>query len=106
MKSGFVDILKGKFLTGGEAAGKNWRFMVFISVLAVIMISSSHSADEKVNEIARLTEGLQELRNEYVQTRSNLQLMKLESKVKNVVAEMELHPSENPPKKIKITTME
>jgi len=49
----FNDILKGKFLVD-EDAFKNWRMIIFLSFLALIMIGSSHSADKKVHEIARL----------------------------------------------------
>ncbi|SFU49449.1 hypothetical protein SAMN05216480_10573 [Pustulibacterium marinum] len=101
MKNGLLDILKGKFLISREA-GKTWRFMLFISLLAVVMISSSHSADQKVHLIAKMNEQVQELRSEFVDTRSRLQQLKLESKVGEKVADMGLAPSENPPKKIRV----
>ena len=101
MKNGLLDILKGKFLISREA-GKTWRFMLFISVLAVFMISSSHSADQKVHLIAKMNEQVQELRSEFVDTRSRLQQLKLESKIREKVADMGLMPSENPPKKIRV----
>lgn len=104
MKNGFLDILKGKFLIS-QGAGKTWRFMLFISVLAVIMISSSHSADEKVHLIAKMNDEVQELRSEFVDARSKLQQLKLESKIKEEVSVMGLNPSVNPPKKIKVKTL-
>lgn len=104
MKNGLLDILKGKFLTS-EQAGKTWRFMLFISVLAVIMISSSHSADEKVHLIAKMNNGVQELRSEYVETRTKLEQLRLESKVGEEVSAMGLNPSANPPKKILVKKM-
>ena len=53
MKKGFYNILKANFLIN-EDAFKNWRFIVFCTVLAIIMIASSHSAERKVHQIARL----------------------------------------------------
>ena len=53
MKKGLVALLKGTFLVSGHAP-KNWLFIVFASLLATIMIASSHSADRKVHEIAAL----------------------------------------------------
>ena len=48
---------------------KNWRMIIFISVLAVIMIASSHSADKKVHEIAKLNNEVKELRSAFVDGR-------------------------------------
>jgi len=53
MKEGFYKIIKGKFL-GSDDGLKNWRFIIFLSVLALIMIGSSHSADKIVHEISKL----------------------------------------------------
>ena len=53
MKKNIYSILKGKFLISDDSF-KNWRVIIFISVLAIVMIASSHSADKKVHEIARL----------------------------------------------------
>lgn len=101
MKNGLLDVLKGKFLISNEA-GKTWRFMLFVSLLAVLMISSSHCADQKVHQIARMNEEVQELRSEFVDARSRLQQLKLESKVKEKVKDIGLRPSEDPPKKIRV----
>ena len=103
MKKGFLDILKGKFLVSGDAP-KNWLFIIFASSLATIMIASSHSADRKVHHVAALNEEVRELRSEFVDMRSDVQQLKLESTVKQFVEEKGLEPSETPPKKIKVKT--
>ena len=103
MKDGIVSILKGKFLVSGDAP-KNWLFLVFASFLATIMISSSHSADKKVHQLAALNEEVKALRSEFVEMRSDVQKQKLESTVRLSVAEKGLLPSESPPKKIKVKT--
>ncbi|MFX0557413.1 FtsL-like putative cell division protein [Maribacter sp. CXY002] len=101
VKKGLLDILKGKFLVDGDSP-KNWLFIIFASFLAAIMISSSHSADRKVHKIAALNERVKELKNEFVDGRSDLQQLKLESTITSTVAEKGLFPSENPPQKIKV----
>ena len=103
MKEGIVSILKGKFLVSGDAP-KNWLFLVFASILATIMISSSHSADKKVHQLAALNEEVKALRSQFVEMRSDVQKQKLESTVRLSVAEKGLLPSESPPKKIKVKT--
>lgn len=101
MKNGILDILKGKFLVSGDAP-KNWLFIIFTSFLATIMIGSSHSADTQVHKIAALNEEVKELRSEFVDIRSDVQRLKLESTISQSLLEKGLYPSEIPPKKIKV----
>ena len=105
MRKGVLDILKGKFLVSG-AAPKNWLFIIYASTLATVMIASSHSADRKVHQVADLNEQVRELRSEFVDMRSDVQRLKLESTVTQYVEEKGLVPSETPPKKIKVKTVE
>lgn len=99
MRKGLVSILKGKFLVSGDAP-KNWLFIVFASSLATIMIASSHAADRKVHQIAALSEEVQELRSEFVETRSRAQRLKLESTIRAGVEAAGLGPADTPPRKI------
>jgi len=50
---------------------KNWRFVVFLSILALVMIGSSHTADKKVHRIARLSNEAKELKSEYLDVRKH-----------------------------------
>ena len=59
VKKSIQSILKGTFLVSDDSF-KNWRFIIFLSALAIIMIASSHSADRKVHEIAKLNEEVKE----------------------------------------------
>ena len=86
MKKGIVALLKGTFLVSGQAP-KNWLFIIFASLLATIMIASSHSADRKVHEIAALNEEVKQLRSEFVEVRSKAQRLKLESTIRESVSE-------------------
>ncbi len=103
MKKGIIDILKGKFLVSDEAP-KNWLFIIYASFLATVMIASSHSADRKVHKVAALNEEVKELRSQFVDMRSDVQRLKLESTVMQALEDDGLYPSETPPKKIKVKT--
>lgn len=93
--------MRGKFLVSDDAF-KNWRVIIFISVLAIVMIASSHSADQKVYEIAKMKNEVKELRSAFVDGRSKLMRLKMESSIIAKVAEDGIVISEIPPRKIKV----
>lgn len=101
MKKGFYNILKANFLISEDAV-KNWRFIVFCTVLAIVMIASSHSAEQKVHQIARLNNEVRELRSEFVERRSDLMKIKMESTITDKMVEKGIGPSETPPNKIRV----
>ena len=101
MKQGVYNILKADFLISNDAV-KNWRFIVFCTFLAIIMIACSHSAERKVHNIAKLNNEVRELRSEFVDMRSALMKLKMESTITNKMAARGVKPSETPPYKIKI----
>ncbi|WP_027137185.1 FtsL-like putative cell division protein [Gaetbulibacter saemankumensis] len=101
MKTKIYKILKGTFLVSDDSF-KNWRFIIYVSLLAVVMIASSHSADKKVYEIARLKNEVSEMRSAFIDGRSKLMKMKMESVIVNNMKEKGIAPSVIPPKKIKI----
>lgn len=101
MKNSIYNILKGTFLVSDDSF-KNWRFILFISGLAIFMIASSHSADKKVYEIARLKNEVKEMRSAFVDGRSKLMKLKMESAVVKAMENKGLAPSVIPPKKIKV----
>lgn len=102
MVKNVYDILKGKFLTD-DASVKNWRVIIFVVSLLLVMIWSAHSADAKVVEIAELNKLKRELRAEYVDTNTALTRIKMESSVRNKVRKMGLVVAKTPPQKIKVT---
>ena len=101
MKKGFYNILKANFLISEDAV-KNWRFIVFCTILAIIMIASSHNAEKKVHQIARLNNEVRELRSEFVERRSFLMKIKMESTITGKMVEKGIGPSETPPNKIRV----
>lgn len=80
MKKGIYNFLRGAFLTDSKS-GDSWRFIVYCTVLAIIMIASSHRADQKVFEIAKLKNKVQETKSEFVNTRKVLMQIKMESRI-------------------------
>jgi len=96
------DILKGKFLVE-EDAKKNWGFIIFLTTLALLMITSSHQIDKKVQKIAQLNKQKRELRSQYVATKSDLMKLKMESSISKRLEEKGLFISQTPPKKIKVS---
>jgi hypothetical protein len=105
MKKGVYNILKANFLISDDAF-KNWRFIVFCTLLAIVMIASSHSAERKVHLIAKINNEVRELRSEFVEKRSTLMKLKMESNITFKMADRGIKPSETPPSKIKIKITE
>lgn len=101
MKNGVYSLLKAKFLINDDAV-KNWRFIVFIILLAIVMIANTQRFEQKVFMIAGLTNKVKELRSEFVDRRSELMKLKMESTVSEKMIEKEIFPSTVPPVKIKV----
>lgn len=101
MKHGLYGILKARFLLDEDAI-KNWRFIVFIIGLAIIMIANTQSYEQKVFRIAELTSEVKELRSEFVDRRSELMKLKMESTVAKQMEARQIVPSTVPPMKIKV----
>ncbi|MDX6746465.1 FtsL-like putative cell division protein [Polaribacter sp. PL03] len=102
IKKSVYGFLRGSFLTD-ESAFNNWRIIIFVVGLLLIMISSSHKADKKVIKISELNKLKRELRAEYVDTGTILMRMKMESSIREKAKHRGLMPSQTPPKKIKVT---
>ena len=101
MRNKLLNILKGRFLVDDDAF-KNWRFIGFSVLLLLVMIASSHHTEKKVFLIGDLDKKVKELRSEYVDLRSQLMKLKMESKVIVKMHKRGLKSSSVPPKKIKV----
>lgn len=102
-KKGIYDFLRGSFLTD-ESAFKNWRIIIYVVSLMMVMIYSAHKADRKIFEIAELNQLKRELREEHHDRETFLMRMKMESNIREEVKKLGLEQSKTPPKKIKVTT--
>jgi hypothetical protein len=101
MKNGVYNLLKARFLIEDDAI-KSWRFIVFLIFLAIIMIANTQSFERKVFKIAELTNEVKELRSEFVDRRSELMKLKMESTVARKMELKQIFPSTVPPTKIKV----
>jgi hypothetical protein len=99
MKNGVYSLLKAKFLISDDAL-KNWKFIVFLVILGMIMIANNHQYDAKNYKITELTNHVKELRSEFVDRRSELMKLKMESTVEKKMETRQIFPSEEPPIKV------
>ena len=88
-----------EFLVKDDAL-KNWRRLLFLSLLALIVIASGHSADKKIYEIARLNAEIKEVKSEFVETRAALMRLKMETRVTQKLAYRAVGPATAPPIKL------
>lgn len=99
-KLSFKALLTGSFLTNPRYA-KSWPFILYLSVLALAMIGSSHSAERKVHRLSELREQVKELSAQYIETHAELMKQSTESKVVSRASEeLNLFKPSVPPKKI------
>lgn len=94
-------VLKGNVFSETKLK-KRWPLLLYVSVLALISITSSHSADKKVYEISRLNKKLSELRAEHIDLRASLMEISKQTTVEELVKDMGLHKADEPPVLIKV----
>lgn len=101
MKGGVINLLKAKYLVD-QGSMRNWRFIVFLIFISILMIANSHDYEQKIFRISELEAEVKELRSEFVDRRSELMELKMESTVARKMEERNIFPSSVPPKKIKV----
>ena len=103
MKNGVYSILKARFLINEDAnAAKNWRFILFVITLAILMIANTQLYEQKVFKIVALTNEVKELRSDFVSKRSELMQLKMESTIADQMLKKNIKPADVPPVKIKV----
>jgi hypothetical protein len=98
-KFDFLAALKGDYLNL-EFLSKHLVYMLFVLVLVILGIYSSHRAESKTHELSRKKKQLHELQSNFVETRTKLMVLSNESGVKLRAAELGLVTPEVPPRKI------
>ena len=99
------NILRGNFFVGKDDF-KSGMFVGFLFVLIIIVITSSQRVDAKVHQIAKLNEEVNELKSQFVDVRSRLQKVRLESSLLEQLDSKGLKQPEKPPQKIKVIVEE
>ena len=101
MRNKIIDIIAGKFILE-KTNTKTVRFILFVFLLGLVMIYSSHSVDRKIYDINKLNNELSSVENIYLKTRKELMNSKMESSIRLKLAEKQIKPSLKPPVKILI----
>ena len=98
----FLSLLKMDFLVN-DVAFRNWRMIIYLSILALIMIASGHSTDRKIFKIAQLNDELKMLKSEFIEQRTDLMNLKMETKIMKELQPLGIGPAKIPPIKIIIS---
>ena len=83
-----------------DNSSKNWKMILFISLLAVIMISSGHSADKKIFKISSLNTNIKSLKSDFIQVKEELLKLKKESHITKKLSSRGIVSASLPPIKI------
>lgn len=94
-------MLKAKYLID-QGSMKNWRFIIFLILIAILMIGNAQNYEQKIFRINELESEVKELRSVFVDKRSELMELKMESTISRKMEEKEILPSQIPPRKIKV----
>lgn len=105
MKGGVYSLLKAKYLVD-QGSMKNWRFILFLIFIAMLMIANSHNYEQKLYKISALESEIKQLRGEFVDKRSELMKLKMESTVAAKMEARQIFPAAVPPKKIVVNKEE
>lgn len=95
----WVSFVKGKFLVD-QTAARNWKFVVFLAVLAMVSITASHRVNRRIFQIAELSDEVRELKAAFIGIRADLRTSKLEIEVAARVKKVGLKPPSHPPELI------
>ncbi|MBC8397158.1 MAG: S-adenosyl-methyltransferase [Flavobacteriales bacterium] len=95
----FLSFVNIDFLAGKDSL-KNWRMLLFVSVLLMLTIYSSHSADQKIFLITKLNKEVNTFNSVSVSTKLDLMNVKMESKVTSRLKDVGLSISKYQPIKL------
>lgn len=101
MKEGVYNLLRTKFLIDNDAI-RQWKFIIFLVSLAIILIANTHRFEQKLFNISDLNTENKELRSKFADTRTELMKLKMESTIANKMSQVGIFPPGTPPMKIKV----
>lgn len=82
---------------------RNLPFIFFLAGVGILYIANAHYAEQNVREVSDIEKRLNELRWEYMTTKSELEYMRKQSEVARMVAADGLIELREPPRKITVT---
>ena len=74
--------------------------ILFLSALALIMIASGHSADQKIFKIAALNKEIKALKSDFIESKKQLLVLRKETNITRILSEKGVGPAKTPPIKI------
>ena len=100
-KRSVMSILGGKFLVREEIS-KQFPFMVYVTVLLMIIITNTYIAEERTRELAKTAKHLNDLQVEYVQVKSEIMEASKQSVLVKRLAGTGLKEAVTPLKRIEV----
>ncbi len=100
-ENSIYSLLKAKFLIE-ENSLRTWKFLLYLFALGMFMVYWNHKYDEKNYKITKLNNQVKELRSRFIDTRSELNKLRMESSIAKKMESKMIYPSNVPPKKIVI----
>jgi hypothetical protein len=79
---------------------RNLPFVFFMATIAILYIANAHYAEKNVRELNQIERKMNEMRWEYMTTKSELENISKQSEVAKLVAPSGLKELREPPKKI------
>lgn len=104
-KTGFKDILSGRFLSRDNVTSA-LPFIFFLTFLGICYIANGYQAEKLIRQLYNTNNELKELRSEYITTKSELMYISKQSQVAKATEEMGLKELTSPPKKIIVSEKE
>ena len=74
--------------------------ILFVSILAIIMISSGHSADRKIFKIAAINYEIRLLKSDFIEGKKTLLVLRKETYITQILSSKGIGPASTPPIKI------
>ena len=90
-------IVLGNFLIQ-KSSYKKWKFVIFLFIMAIIMIFSSHLVDKKIISISDFKYQISVLESEFLENRKRVMKLKIESNIVLLMKERNIKSSKQPPK--------
>ena len=85
---------------------RNLPFVFFLAILGILYIANAHYAEKNIREMSQIEKEMNELRWEYMTTKSELEYISKQSEVARLVAPTGLKELREPPKKIVVKSHE
>lgn len=101
----FMSVIGGTFLIR-EAFAKQFPFMVYVTVLLMIIITNTYIAEDTTRQIAATTKKLSDLHVEYVQLRSSIMQASKQSVLARKLGDSGIKESVDPLRRISYTNDE